>query len=51
MDLILPGGDLFGTSRQFATWQRFQHHRRNQAVAEQGDFLSLRMRMTSTAKA
>jgi hypothetical protein len=21
----VPGGDLFGTARQFTTWQRFQH--------------------------
>ena len=34
----MAGGDLLGAAGEFAAGQRFQHQRRNQSVAEQGDF-------------
>ena len=37
-DVVVAGGDLFGAAGEFAARQRFQHQRRDQAVAEQGEF-------------
>jgi hypothetical protein len=37
-DLVVAARDLLGAPREFAAGQRFQHERRDQSIAEQGDF-------------
>jgi hypothetical protein len=38
-DVVLAGGDLPGAPREFSAGKDLKHERRNQPVAEQGDFL------------
>ncbi len=37
-NLVVASGDLLGATGEFAARQRFQHQRRDQPVAKQGDF-------------
>ncbi len=37
-NVVVAGGNLLGAAREFAAGQGFEHQRRNQAVAKQGEF-------------
>src|ERR1700681_2218702 len=39
-NVVKARGDLQGTPRQFATWQRFEYQRSDESIAEQGDIFS-----------
>ena len=44
-NLVVAGGDLLRAASEFATGQRFQHQRRNQSIAEQGNCFGLGIHM------